>query len=191
MATETLANAALADADRMDADETAAFYDKILATGMPSTEKEDMEDESEIILPDDSFAKPAITHPIDRYRATTYNKLESFIGYSMLLRENFGLRMYFSSADVTVTVDGQAAELIDDSDSDNYYVEISGLSANQLQTAHRILATENGQTMTVVDLRMLTPARTVARSSKQSTNYRNVSIALILYAEAVADLAAQ
>ncbi|MBQ3132913.1 MAG: carbohydrate binding domain-containing protein [Clostridia bacterium] len=191
VATETLANAALADADRMDADETAAFYDKILATGMPSTEKEDMEDESEIILPDDSFAKPAITHPIDRYRATTYNKLESFIGYSMLLRENFGLRMYFSSADVTVTVDGQAAELIDDSDSDNYYVEISGLSANQLQTAHRILATENGQTMTVVDLRMLTPARTVARSSKQSTNYRNVSIALILYAEAVADLAAQ
>ncbi|MBQ3132987.1 MAG: hypothetical protein IJC17_01775 [Clostridia bacterium] len=176
--TDDLANAKLNAADRFDAGERDAFADKI-GTALE-------EDQLPIIRPDGSEYSP-----LDSYKAITTNKIDSFLGYTMLMQDSFGLRLYFTE-NVTVTLDGEAAVLTEDADSERYYLEIGKQTARQLTDKHTVTATDtSSQTMTITNLSILTPARTVIRSSKQSENYRNMCTALILYAEAVGVLAAE
>ena len=118
---------------------------------------------------------------INQYKATTTNRLSSFVGYTLLLTDGVGIRLYFTEQ-VTVTVDGEAVNVVDDPDSDRYYAEISGVRAADLDLAHTVVV--NG-TMTIQNLSALTPARTVARSSSSTQNFRRLSAALILYAQSV------
>ena len=121
---------------------------------------------------------------IDQYRATVSGKLDSFMGYTLLLKDGTAMRIYFKEQ-VTATVDGVAAPAVKDTDSDRWYIEIAGVGAGNLDTAHTVVV--NGS-MTISNLSVLSPARTVAKSSSHSENFRNLCISLILYAQRVNQL---
>ena len=121
---------------------------------------------------------------IDQYRATVSGKLDSFMGYTLLLKDGTAMRIYFKEQ-VTATVDGVAAPAVKDTDSERWYIEIAGVGAGNLDTAHTVVV--NG-TMTISNLSVLSPARTVAKSSSHSENFRNLCISLILYAQRVNQL---
>lgn len=132
-------------------------------------------------------ASLALISNIDQYKATTTDKLDSFVGYSLLLKDGTAMRLYFRQQ-VTVTVDGAEVEVVQDDDSSYYYAEISGVGAGALDTAHTVTASDGTTTMTISNLSVLTPARTVARSESKSDNFRKLMISLILYAQRTNEL---
>ena len=97
------------------------------------------------------------------------------------------MRLYFCQQ-VTVTVDGAEVEVVKDDDSSYYYAEIAGVGAGALDTAHTVTASDGTGTMTITNLSVLTPARTVARSASKSDNFRKLMISLIVYAQRVNEL---
>lgn len=129
----------------------------------------------------------ALIGNIDQYKATTADKLDSFVGYSLLLKDGTAMRLYFRQQ-VTVTVDGAEVEVVKDDDSSYYYAEIAGVGAGALDTAHTVTASDGNGTMTITNLSVLTPARTVARSASKSDNFRKLMISLIVYAQRVNEL---
>ena len=132
----------------------------------------------------DTAAALAQVQNIAQYKATVTNKLDSFIGYTLLLKDVTGLRLYFSEQ-VTVMVDGVAkvAE-IDPQNNSRYYVEIEGVNADELDTTMTITCGD----MTISNLSVLSPAAIVAQNTGKSENFRNAMIALILYAQSVNDM---
>ena len=132
----------------------------------------------------DTAAALSQVENIAQYKATVTNKLDSFIGYTLLLKDVTGLRLYFSEQ-VTVMVDGVAkvAE-VDSQNNSRYYVEIEGVNADELDTTIEITCGD----MTISNLSVLSPAAIVAQNTGKSENFRNAMIALILYAQSVNDM---
>ena len=132
----------------------------------------------------DTAAALSQVENIAQYKATVTNKLDGFIGYTLLLKDVTGLRLYFSEQ-VTVMVDGVAkvAE-VDSQNNSRYYVEIEGVNADELDTTIEITCGE----MEISNLSVLSPAAIVAQNTGKSENFRNAMIALILYAQSVNDM---
>ena len=132
----------------------------------------------------DTAAALSQVQNIAQYKATITNKLDSFIGYTLLLKDVTGLRLYFSEQ-VTVMVDGVAKVAEADSQNNSrYYVEIEGVNADELDTTIEITCGD----MTISNLSVLSPAAIVAQNTGKSENFRNAMIALILYAQSVNDM---
>ena len=132
----------------------------------------------------DTAAALSQVENIAQYKATVTNKLDSFIGYTLLLKDVTGLRLYFSEQ-VTVMVDGVAKVAEADSQNNSrYYVEIEGVNADELDTTIEITCGD----MTISNLSVLSPAAIVAQNTGKSENFRNAMIALILYAQSVNDM---
>ncbi len=121
---------------------------------------------------------------INQYKTTVTDKLDSFVGYTLLLQDGTALRIYFNEQ-VTATVDGAAVTAVKDGDSERWYIEIAGVGAADLDVPHTVVIND---TMTISNLSALTPARTVANSDSRSENFRNMCISLILYAQMVNQL---
>ena len=132
----------------------------------------------------DTAAALSQVENIAQYKATVTNKLDSFIGYTLLLKDVTGLRLYFSEQ-VTVMVDGVAKTAeVDSQNNSRYYVEIEGVNADELDTTMEITCGD----MTISNLSVLSPAAIVAQNTGKSENFRNAMIALILYAQSVNDM---
>ena len=129
----------------------------------------------------DTDAALALITGIDSYSPTVTNKASNFIGYSLLLKDGTGLRLYFTEA-VTVTIDGiEQVAVEDNNNAGRYHVEIPAVNAAKLDVAHTVVYGD----MTITNLSVLSPAAMVATNESKSTNFRNAMIALILYAQSV------
>ena len=129
----------------------------------------------------DTDAALALITGIDSYSPTVTNKASNFIGYSLLLKDGTGLRLYFTEA-VTVTIDGiEQVAVEDNNNAGRYHVEIPAVNAAKLDVAHTVAYGD----MTITNLSVLSPAAMVATNESKSTSFRNAMIALILYAQSV------
>ena len=129
----------------------------------------------------DTATALALITGIDSYSPTVTNKASNFIGYSLLLKDGTGLRLYFTEA-VTVTIDGiEQVAVEDNNNAGRYHVEIPAVNAAKLDVAHTVVYGD----MTITNLSVLSPAAMVATNESKSTSFRNAMIALILYAQSV------
>ena len=107
-----------------------------------------------------------------------------FVGYTLIHKDTTSVRFFVKSADTKVTIDG-VVQTLKAHKNGYYYAEIANIKAVDLDATHTLVI---GNTLTVSNVGVCSVAKTVIEDNTKSVNFRNMMIALILYAQAVDQL---
>lgn len=122
------------------------------------------------------------TASIEDYKPVINNKVGSFLGYTMVLKDTTSVRLYFNEQPTSATIDDVQTDI--KAKGTQYYIEIPDVKAGELSNSHTIEVTSGGHTMTITNFSVLSAARAAIQNENTNEALRNLSTALVLYAEA-------
>lgn len=122
------------------------------------------------------------TASIKDYEPTIENKVDSFLGYTMVLEDTTSVRLYFNAEPTNAKIDNDNAVI--QTKGSKYYIEIPDVKAGELANSHTIEVTSGEQTMKITNFSVLSAATAAIQNDDTMDELKNLCTALVLYAEA-------